>query len=216
VTRYREEVFNIIIAQLLHRRGVVAAPEQILSHDISSSARAMPDVIVQYNGLRTIIEGRFAKTKAAQAALLKKTRERVQKGIGHLGIAIIYPDYFRSISFDQLPTEMATYHYQFAIVSEIEDVQLAISMLDFPEPEEIYLPAKWFSGDLDGLGDLLRRTYDRLLKEDVVKRAADNIRTGIANFSTIIQSSSGSIERCADALGIRPSDGANKKDSDEG
>jgi hypothetical protein len=215
VTRYREEVFNILIAQLMHQRGIVAAPEQILSHDLNYS-KAMPDVMVQYNGLRTIIEGRFAKTKAAQTALLKKTRERVQKGIGHLGIAIIYPDYFRSIPFDQLPTEMATYHYQFAIVSEIEDVQLAISMLDFPKPEEIYLPAKWFSGDLDGLGDLLRRTYDRLLKEDVVKRAADNIRLGIANFSTIILSSSGSVKRCANVLGIRPSDKASSKGNNEG
>ena len=212
--RYREEVFNVIIAQLLHQRGIVATPEQILNHDLKQD-REMPDVIVQYNGLRTIIEGRIIKTKSAQDELIRFTRQRVQKGIGQLGIAIIYPESFRSVPFDSLSVEMAKHLYKFAIISEVEDVQLSIDMVGFPAVEDTYLPVQWTSGNLDGLGDLLRRTYEKLLKEDVVRRAADNIRIGIADFSGVILASQGSIERCAKALGIRASSQSDKKNTDE-
>ncbi|MCX8036056.1 MAG: hypothetical protein N3D11_03160 [Candidatus Sumerlaeia bacterium] len=53
---HRQEVLNVLIAQLLQERGVISAPEQIL--DVANiPRRKMPDVLVYYNGLRTLIEG---------------------------------------------------------------------------------------------------------------------------------------------------------------
>ena len=69
--RYREEVFNVVLALLLRKRGIVAAPEQILRLHLEQG-HAMPDILVHYQGLRTAIEGRIVVTPAAQNALLKK------------------------------------------------------------------------------------------------------------------------------------------------
>jgi hypothetical protein len=200
--RHREEVLNVILALLLHRRGIVAAPEQILRIHLEQG-RAIPDVMVHYQGLRTAIEGRTVIGQAAQNALLKKTRERVQKGVAHLGIAIIYPTFLSKVPFEQLEQELARARLQFAVISEAEDVQLVFRLPNEPEPEDLAMPAVWVQGDLDNLSDMLRRTYERLVREDVVKRAADTIQAGIVELSEVILRSPGSVDRSAAALGIK-------------
>ena len=55
-TGYREEVFNVLLALLLHQRGVVTAPEQSLKQAIERHRR-IPDVQVSFQGLRTVIQG---------------------------------------------------------------------------------------------------------------------------------------------------------------
>ena len=200
--RHREEVLNVILALLLHRRGIVAAPEQILRSHLERG-RAMLDVLVHYQGLRTAIEGRIAITQAAQNALLKKTRERVQKGIAHLGIAIIYPGSLRKVPFERLEQELAHASLRFAVISEVEDIQLVLRLPNEPEPEDLIMPAVWIDGDLGNLTDVLRRTYERLVREDVVQRAADNIQGGIVELSEVILRSPGSVARSATALGIK-------------
>lgn len=49
---FREEVLNGILAQLLNERGVVSIPEQ--SPRWPLEGRRMPDVLVVFQGLRTI------------------------------------------------------------------------------------------------------------------------------------------------------------------
>jgi hypothetical protein len=199
---HREEVLNVTLALLLHRRGIVAAPEQIL-HSHLEQGRVMPDVLVYYQGLRTVIEGRTVTGQASQKSLLKDTRERVQRGIAHLGIAIIYPPSLSRVPFEQLERELAHAHLRFAVISEAEDVQLVLRLPNEPEPEDLAMPAVWIQGDLENLSDVLRRTYERLVREDVVKRAADTIQAGIIELSEILLQSQGSIERSATALGIK-------------
>lgn len=200
--RYREEVLNVVLALLLHRRGIVAAPEQILRLHLERG-RAMPDVLVHYNGLRVAIEGRTVIGKAAQQALLTNTRERIQQGIAHLGIAIVYPSFLRQLPFEQLESALAQTRLRFAVVSEVEDIQLAMQLTDVQEPWDVIMPAVWAQGNLENLSELLRRTYEQLVREDVVKRAAESIRAGIIEFSEVILTSPGSIARSAGALGIR-------------
>ena len=62
---HREEVLNVVLALLLHRRGIVAAPELILRLHLEQG-RAMPDVLVHYQGLRTAIEGRTVIGQVSQ------------------------------------------------------------------------------------------------------------------------------------------------------
>jgi hypothetical protein len=89
------------------------------------------------------------------------------------------------------------------VISEAEDVQLFLRLPNEPEPEDLAMPAVWVQGDLDNLSDVLRRTYERLVREDVVKRAADTIQAGIVELSEVILQSPGSVERSATALGIK-------------
>ena len=46
---YRQEVFNVLLAQLLQERGVISAPESIVRSG-PEQARRMPDVIVSFHG----------------------------------------------------------------------------------------------------------------------------------------------------------------------
>src|SRR3972149_1219464 len=84
----RQEVLNVLMAQLLEERGIIAAPEQILKDPFGR--RRMPDVLVDYQGLRLVIEGEFdtrtARDKACQSAL-----NRVEEGIAHIAMALVYP-----------------------------------------------------------------------------------------------------------------------------
>ena len=56
-TANRQEVLNVLFAQLLEERGLVAAPEQIISR-LDLRTRRMPDVLVDFQGLRLAIEFR--------------------------------------------------------------------------------------------------------------------------------------------------------------
>lgn len=89
-TNYREEVFNVLLALLLHRRNVVTAPEQSLNFAFQEQ-RAIPDVLVSFQGLRTAIEGKVADTSNAKQISLNQAQDRVDNGIAHIGIAVIYP-----------------------------------------------------------------------------------------------------------------------------
>jgi len=53
----RQEVLNVILAQLLQERGLVAAPEEILRQP--TKERRLPDVIIDFQGLRLAIEAEF-------------------------------------------------------------------------------------------------------------------------------------------------------------
>ena len=66
---YREEVFNVLLALLLHERGVITAPEHSFRQAFEER-RHVPDVLVVYLGLRTVIEGKVAdKSDAEEKAL---------------------------------------------------------------------------------------------------------------------------------------------------
>jgi len=49
---------------------------------------------------------------------------------------------------------------------------------------------------------LLRRTYDQLVREDIVSWAVQIIGDGVDGFADIIMDSPASVDRAADALGI--------------
>ena len=83
---YREEVFNVLLALLLHERGVITAPEQSFKQAVEER-RHVPDVLVIYRGLRTVIEGKVADKSGANEKALKQAQDRVSSGVAHIGMA---------------------------------------------------------------------------------------------------------------------------------
>ncbi len=82
---YRQEVLNVLLAQLLQERGVISAPENIIYLG-ADHKRRMPDVtIVNFQGLRTVIEAEVGGLPDAQnKALLSgvawgETRELINR-----------------------------------------------------------------------------------------------------------------------------------------
>ena len=65
---YRQEVLNVILAQLLQDRGIVSVPEGIIKS--IDNRRRMPDVLVDFLGLRMMIEGEVSDQRDAEEQAL--------------------------------------------------------------------------------------------------------------------------------------------------
>ncbi|MCY4524994.1 MAG: N-6 DNA methylase [Anaerolineaceae bacterium] len=175
---HRQEVLNVALADLLIRREVVAGPENIFTRD---GVRQMPDVIVQYQGLRLAIEGEIAAPGARERARLSAIR-RVESGIAHMGMGVIYPQALRDTDFSQLRGEMEAARLDVVVVSEAGD-------------------GGYESGDIDYLENLLRRVFERLLREDVVAEAVAMIDVAVDEFARMAMSGAGNYGRIIKALG---------------
>jgi len=213
----REEVLNVYLALLLTKRGIVAAPEQILSRALESG-RAMPDVLVDYQGLRTVIEGKVHTGKAAERAVIKDIKNRVEQGIAHLGIAVLYPQYLSAAKTETLEKELASAVLRIAVVSEAEEALQLHLPLEGLEGHALAGKGEvsWEQGDLNHLADMLRRSYDKLVQENVVTIAVNALKIGMEPLARMLANSPGSLERAADALGVRGEALAGDKDSTEG
>jgi len=168
----RQEVFNVVLAQLLQERGVVVAPENIMYAD---NKRHMPDVLVFYNGLRIAIEGEVDAPKAQQKAIESATM-RVEKGIAQIGIAIVYPETLREIDFIDLKNVLTTTTLKIAVVSEAKTE-------DF------------INGTIDALERILCNTFEALIQEDVVAECVVLIDGAVERFAQDIIPSQGNLER---------------------
>jgi hypothetical protein len=182
-TSYRQEVFNVLLAQLLQERGVITAPESVIKGSIKQN-RMMPDVIISYNGLRTAIEGEVNDQPNPHQKSLESVFKRVVDGIAHIGVAVVYPKSLRNLDFNNLKSELALCTMDIAIVTESEKTEFV-------------------KGDVDNLESILRHTYDQLVKEDVVAEAVAALDAGIDKFAGAIVTKSGVIDRVAQTLGIK-------------
>ena len=210
----RQEVLNVLMAQLLQERGIVAAPEQILKDPFGR--RRMPDVLVDFQGLRLVIEGEFespsAKDKASKSAL-----NRVEEGIAHIAMALIYPSSLRQLTSNlaHLKEGLEKADLGFAIITESEAAQAQLALPDLPGKEEAVILFE--RGNLDGLEGALRRAYETLVEDRVLERAIEILNNGVGVFSSCIKSQAGITPRFAAALEMQelPAN-AKSKIGDEG
>jgi len=182
-TGYRQEVFNVLLAQLLQERGVITAPEDVLKATAKRGRRA-PDVIVNFQGLRTALEGEVSDQPDASSRALDSARRRVEEGIAHIGVAIVYPAALRRVAFDSLKSQLENSLLGMAVVTEAEET-------GFTE------------ATIDSLSGALRRAFDQLVQEDVVVRAVAALEAGVNGFAGVVKDRPGTAIRLAEILGIR-------------
>jgi hypothetical protein len=180
-TGFREEVLNVLLAQLLDEQGIISAPEQSLKP--VSQSRRTPDVLVSFRGLRTAIEGKVDDNPTAKEEVQKNARGRVEQGIAHIGISVLYPSSLRKVPFTTVKAELNKTRLQIAICSEAGE-------------------QGWTEGDANYLGTMLRRTFDQLVEEDIVTQAVSALDAGVEVFAQALNASPAAIERSADLLGI--------------
>jgi hypothetical protein len=215
LAKLREEVLNVTLALLLTKRGIVAAPEQVLSNALQNR-RAMPDVLVDYLGLRVAIEGKVGTGLTQRKAALAAARNRVESGLAHMAVAVLYPSSVVTISqLEQLAEQIGKTTLKISVVTEAEDArQLALPIQGLDIVERRQSP-EWVDSDVNNLADVLRRAYENLVAENVVDTAVGTIRSGIDGFSPVILSSPGAIERSKAALGIRSHPRRNRTNREE-
>jgi hypothetical protein len=180
--RFREEVPNVLLAQLLSERGVVSAPESIESW--RGRGKRLPDVLVVYQGLRTVLEGKFGDQSRARDAALAAAQRRVEEGIAHIGMGVIYPPSIRSArSLSDLR-------------EELKEAQLEVSLCTEAGTQG------WTQANVGGLSELLRRTFEHLVREDVVTQAVEELDAGVSDFARVTAERDAVLMRWMETLGI--------------
>jgi len=191
----RQEVVNVILAQLLVKRGLLAAPEQILHGPIRASQ--MPDVLIDFQGLRLAIEAEFKSTPDAVKKAYNKAKRRVEDGISHLGVAVVYPSSLKRVSFARTAEALTDASIQYSVVTELSAPETQFHLFDEPD----YQP-QMITGSIDDLTESLRRSYDELVRDDTVRRASDLIETSIASVLQAIDAQPATTGRLAREIGI--------------
>jgi hypothetical protein len=135
--------------------------------------------------LRTVIEGEVDDQAGAADRALGAARRRVEQGIAHIGIAIVYPADLRDVQFEELRRRLAQCELQVAVVTEAAETGFA-------------------GGGLDQLEIALRRGFEELLAEDIVGRATAALGAGVEEFAAFTVGKAGYVGRLAKTLGIRP------------
>jgi len=187
MTRYREEVINIRLADILRRIGFGTAGEII-------SKGKLPDVMVFINGLRIIIEGRF-ETSPQVTELKKRCKERVDEGICNIALGVIYPKELREAKDDD------------DLVKKIRNSAFRTFVV-FITPkgvEETGLKVDRIDDIAQTLGNLSALVVSNEILKEQIKKVNDAIEetSQIATTSGLFFSSEILIEKLKDVLGIK-------------
>jgi len=184
--RHREEVLNVVLATCLSSRGIEADPETILRR-----GQAKPDVIAVFRGLRCGIEGKVADTNQPNATVISDARNRINQGVVHLAIAVVYPTPLRSTPFKRLQAELNKAVLEFSVLTDADQEQ------------------EWHGGGINEIVAELRRAYDVIVRDDVLLQAVNTLNIGLAEVSSALLGHKGACDRLIGILGIgNKSDGS--------
>lgn len=176
--RHREESVNTQLAILLARHGVDAESETI-----HQSGQQRPDVLFVLGGLRVIIEGKFSDTPDAENAVLSDALKRVQSGICHIAVALVYPKAIRTTSTSQLEKILSTSLLRFLVISETGQTEWAEA-----SPSDILAS--------------LRRVHESLTKDDIVAESAKRLSELIEGIAALWIGQPATCDRLSDLLGM--------------
>ena len=194
---FREEVINVALAEILEQRGMLSVPETIRK-TVRPRARNLPDIIVgDLFGVRIVIEGRFDNGRPSHESLLKDAKERVERGISPVCLAVLYPLELRSAnSLPELKRNLEKATFRIRVISENSE-------------------GDWTEGTVNDIADALRRSYELLVGEDVVATSVGDIEDAIDAASEVFVRIRSLKERFRQTLGI-PADSEETSEEDEG
>jgi hypothetical protein len=186
----REENLNVILAELLTEKGLKALGEVILR---KKGARPEPDVLIELNGVRIVIEG---KKPGMWEMLVEQCKERLDNNVCDMCVMVEYADVkMRKLVPDQSDVRDALLKGKFNIgfLSYVDRAGLDRWMAIAPKPE------KYFDVGFDDLLTYLMSAYSRVVREDimgpVIKRMNEVLDDFAAKVSTTIN-----VERLREVL----------------
>lgn len=176
--RHREEVLNTFLAICLESKGADADPETILKQ-----GRQRPDVLATYRGLRCAIEGKIADTPRARAEVLTDASERIEQGIAHIAIGVVYPLHLRTTDFSDLKSVLNAAPLDFLVLTEAGY-------------------SAWHVGGVDEIFAELRRAHDVIVRDDILQQAVDTLNVGLSEVAASLLNHAGTCDRLISLLGI--------------
>jgi hypothetical protein len=181
---HREEVVNVALAGALTRLGAASRAETIVKGH--GKAKQYPDVLTQWAGLTFAIECKF-DTRGAALEVSTQVEERLENALGDVGVAILYPTEFRTSATSEADLTTAKLKARFFTRGRsgewlpVQGVQQLLSSLDHARA--------------------------LLIADDVVNKAANELRDAIQIFERAVAAQPGREDRllaivsAADAAG---------------
>jgi hypothetical protein len=162
---YRQETLNVAFAQILHAEGIALAPESVVR---AGERRRLPDIILDYRGLRLMVEGEVDDQPEAEEKAYRAARRRLEEGLAHIAIGVVYPALLRNVPFKKI--------YRTIHESRLRFVVLIPSALE----------ASFIEGKVSDFRDALERAYEHLSREDEVSEAVAIIEVAVEQFAQVI------------------------------
>jgi hypothetical protein len=182
--RVREEVLNVRLAELLTKRGLLSIPETIIK-GVLNQGRNLPDItLADLWGVRIVIEGRTLTTAATKRSLFADAKKRVEQGISPICLAVLYPENLREVDAET------------NIASALERSTLTVRVISEGGDGE------WTDSTVDGLVEILHRSYELLVNDDVVVSAVGSLESSIEEASTQFAAIPAAPARLRKLLGI--------------
>jgi len=157
-----EETLNVVLAQLLLRRGLRSLGEARI-HGIGLRK---PDVFMVVNGVKVILEGKYRKL-GVKEELEAKCKERIDEGLCEICISVEYPQ----LSFR-------------ALYPNMDDVERSL-LSSKVESNVVWISAEgsresgWMQVDVDELATLVRNSYTSIVSEDMLGKAVVSLASAL-------------------------------------
>jgi hypothetical protein len=180
-TQSREEVMNVLLGVCINDSGMSAEAENVESNAIGR--RALPDVVVSYQGLRCSVEGKWADANNARQIVAGQARDRIQTGIAHIALAVIYPSALRAVPLVNKKQELLAARLQYCLCTELSE-------------------GDWREGDVAAIQDDLRRAQHLMATDDIVTKAVAELQAGMFGLVTVLADNPATCDRLADILSV--------------
>ncbi len=178
---HREETINTSLALALAHYGLMAEAE-IISN--IHATKKLPDVFFNLDGLDVILEGKFARPNA-EAESYQQIHQRLNLGLAHLAIAVIYPENLRTTNTSEVRNILQHTQFRYFIVSESGE-------------------SGWLEGDLTKLIEDIRQAQFNLLENNLVEQLATDLSEVLFYAARMWVKETATCERFSNLLGIYP------------
>jgi len=186
----REENLNVTLAELLAERGLKALGEVILR---KKGRRPEPDVLIELNGVRILIEG---KKPGMWDALVSQCAERLDNNVCDLCVMVEYADFkLKKLVPNQLDVKEALLKGKFNIgfLSYVDRAGLDKWMATAPKPEQ------YNDVNFDDLLTYLMSAYGRVVREDIIEPVINRMNEVLEDFAVKL-STTINLERLKEVL----------------
>ena len=176
-----EPTHNVGLAQLLRKRELQALGEVVV-HRQTKGVGKKPDVLLTVNGVKVIIEGKFAAS-GIEAILEKQCIERIEDGLCEICIGVIYTK-MQPTSLTTTMKEVesmllkAKFQALVTYVAPTEFEQLSFDYVQSPMPPGVKKMG-WHEVDINQLADLVRASYTSVVSEDILGKAVESFATAL-------------------------------------
>lgn len=187
----REENLNVTLAELLAERGLKALGEVLL--------KKLPDVLLDVNGVRIILEG---KKPGKRNELIRQAESRIDEGLCEICVMVEYAQVvIKTLGATQKDVKEALNNGQFNIGSLTFADRIGLEKwIEGLKPKPISFQENL---DFNDLVTFLMAVYDQVVKEDVLGPVVKRLDDSVHDFAKNVSIGNVNVRRLKAALDLR-------------